>query len=425
MDRLTMRDSYVCTGCVEDEDLQAFIETNASDSGDGCTFCGAERKDVIACRFLDLMCHIEDCIRREYALAANNLAWEGAEGGWLGADHWDTPDLLRDKIGIGLPRDHDDTLFETMCSYLEHTDWCVRNPYGESGLEHLQFDWDDLTNIAKHHTRFFLGEQRRERDRGFLNERSDPSGFLKQIGNCAIRLELISTLQAGTSLYRVRFHGGNPSFTSPTDLGPPPVEGAFVSNRMSPPGIVMFYGALDQDTALAETCEKAGGYSVGQFRTLRDLRVLDLTKAPEPPGIFALEPDSREWSRHEAVFFQEFIADLTKPIKRDDRVHLEYVPTQIIIEYFRLRFHADLPCKPLDGVIYSSSRKVHGVAVVLFCDQSSVLGIEQDEFGDHGPQNKWLELMGAECITLSADAVLAMLEHDSGIDVSGFVDSPE
>jgi hypothetical protein len=420
-----MRDSYVCTECVEDEDLQAFIETNASDSGDGCTFCGAEGNDVIACRFLDLMCHIEGCIRREYDLAANNLEWEGAEGGWLGADHWDTPDLLRDKIGIGLPRDHEDTLFDAMCSYLEHTDWCVKNPYGESGLEHLQFDWDELTNIAKHHTRFFLGEQRRERDRGFVSERSDPGGFLKQIGNCAIRLELVSTLQAGTSLYRVRFHEGNPPFTSPTDLGPPPVEGAFVSNRMSPPGIVMFYAALDQDTALAETCEKAGGYSIGQFQTLRHLRVLDLTKAPEPPGFFALEPDSREWRRHEAIFFEEFIADLTKSIKRDNRVHLEYVPTQIIIEYFRRRFHADLAGDPLDGVIYPSSRKIDGVAVVLFCDQSLVIGTPEDEFGSPAEDNKWLELVTADCITLSVEEASAMLQDDPEIDLSGFIDSPE
>ena len=156
MDRLTMRHSYICTECIEDEDLQAFIETNSSDSGDGCTFCGADDKDLVVCGFLDLMSQIEECIRREYDLAANNLAWEGAEGGWLGADYWDTPDLLRDKIGIGLPRDDEGTLFEAMCSYLEHTDWCVSNPYGESGLEHLQFDWDEFTNIAKHTPGFSL-----------------------------------------------------------------------------------------------------------------------------------------------------------------------------------------------------------------------------------------------------------------------------
>jgi len=203
----------------------------------------------------------------------------------------------------------------------------------------------------------------------------------------------------------VRYQGSRPAFTLPGELGPPKCETAFVSNRMSPPGIVMFYGALDQQTALAETCKESGNYSVGRFRILRPLHVLDLTRVPEPPGFFAESLDSlREWGRHEALFFEEFVDDLTQPIERDDRVHLEYVPTQVVMEYFRRRFHRDLKTAPVDGVVYPSARHRGGLALALFCDRGQVAGIDDDE-GLFGPSDEvpWLELVGAESILISSE----------------------
>lgn len=387
--------AHICTECLEDEDLRAFMEAIADDDAEGCSFCGAEGDDVVACRFTELMKHIEECIHRDYDLAANNLGWNGQEGGWQGAEHWDTPDLLSDQIGIGFPRDSDGSLLRAMCRYLGYHDWCVQNPYGESPLERMQFDWKEFTEVALHHTRFFLGQHQRKRSRFLYEERSNPVPFLQQVGRCAERLGLVSTLPAGSVLYRVRFEKDGQSYTSAADLGPPPRDGAFVSNRMSPPGIVMFYVAMDQTTAMAETADKAGRYSIGEFRTLKDLTVLDLTKVPEPPGAFAVEPDSREWSRHDAYFFRNFVRDLTKPIQRDNRIHLEYVPTQIVVEYFRRRFHIDYESRALDGVVYPSSRNAGGVASVFFCSRSFVRGVgDEFDFEDTPDQSeKWVELV--------------------------------
>src|SRR5690349_10812835 len=139
-----MRDSLdpsacVCIECFADPDLQAFIEGNAEPGVNVCSFCGKEDEELIACKFRELMTHIKACIEEHYDLADNCLGWEGREGGWLGAPHWDTPDLLRGQIGIGLPQDTRNSLFWAMCSHLGHTDWCQRNPYGESRLDALRF----------------------------------------------------------------------------------------------------------------------------------------------------------------------------------------------------------------------------------------------------------------------------------------------
>ena len=60
-------------------------------------------------------------------------------------------------------------------------------------------------------------------------------------------------LPKGSLLYRARHQSPGQSFTTAGQLGPPPLENAIQTNRMSPPGIVMTYCADDPDTALAET----------------------------------------------------------------------------------------------------------------------------------------------------------------------------
>ncbi len=404
MTRNDYSDAYVCTECFDDEDLQAFIEKNQEEFDEGCSFCHATGEGVVVCRFKDLMEHVKSCIEAEYDLAVTWLSWDK---GWQGAEHWDTPDLLTERIGIGLPRDDPNgSLLYAMCSFLEYQEWCYRNPYGEQPLERLQFDWNEFTNISIRHTRFFLSSYQSSHE-PMLSERSSPRGFLSAIGDTASRMELCTVLPKSTELYRVRFNDGQSPFTSPSDLGPPPAQGAFVSNRMSPPGIVMFYAAMDKETALQETRKEAGEYCIGRFRTVRDLRVLDLTVIPTPAGFFAEIPDSWAWNRHEAEFFREFVDDLTKPINRDERVHLDYVPTQIIVEYFRREFHREHDAAPLQGVIYPSARNQGGVAIALFCDRSAIVGVEDDsEYGLllRSDESKWLELTGSEVISISTES---------------------
>lgn len=51
----------------------------------------------------------------------------------------------------------------------------------------------------------------------------------------------------------------------------------------------------------------------------------------------------------------------------DGREHIEYVPTQIITEYFRYKF-ATKKIEKIDGIIYPSSKDRRMNACVLFMD---------------------------------------------------------
>jgi hypothetical protein len=175
-------------------------------------------------------------------------------------------------------------------------------------------------------------------------------------------------LYAGTCLFRVRVHSETEDFTTAEQLGPPPPELARMANRMSPAGISMFYGALDQNTAVAETFDpnRAEGMaiSIAEFRTAKPLVLLDLVVLPELPSQF--DEESRHL-RAPLIFLRDFVRDLTRPVERNGYEHVEYVPTQVVTEYVRyaLRTPDD---QSVDGLLYRSSRPSGDKSVVLFLD---------------------------------------------------------
>ena len=60
-----------------------------------------------------------------------------------------------------------------------------------------------------------------------------------------------------------------------------------------------------------------------------------------------------------------FAADISKPIEKDGREHIDYVPTQVFTEYFRHTYEDDEGNK-VDGVFYPSSKDKGNIACVLF-----------------------------------------------------------
>jgi len=66
------------------------------------------------------------------------------------------------------------------------------------------------------------------------------------------------------------------------------------------------------------------------------------------------------------LFLHGFRRDLLKPIERDGREHVEYVPTQVVTEYLRLAYRLPEEGEPrLDGLMFTSTRD-GGTNVVLF-----------------------------------------------------------
>lgn len=161
---------------------------------------------------------------------------------------------------------------------------------------------------------------------------------------------------------------------------------------MSPAGIVMMYVSQDIDTAIDETANQPGTYAVGEFRTRRAIIILDLAGLPPIVSRFEEISDSEEGDPREMLLFLHRVArDISRPIFRDDRVHIEYVPTQVVTEFVRLA--KTKGGKSFDGIRYRSSRQGDGTSLVLFADTMNVVGAWMDDW-PKPKSDEWLELGG-------------------------------
>lgn len=202
--------------------------------------------------------------------------------------------------------------------------------------------------------------------------------------------DLIRTVTEGSNFWRARMHKESHSHDTAEELGPPPTCAAKYSNRMSPAGIVMFYGALDPDTAVRESFGPARleGYmaTVAQWATLRELRVLDLSAEMRVPSLFDRE---HRHLRAAFIFLCSFVQDLNKPVVKDGREHIEYVPTRVATEYFRRRFRTEAG-DPVQGILYRSAIREGGTCCVLFCDHHHCTEAVP---GDSAPSERWLVMV--------------------------------
>ena len=383
-------DEYVCGECFEDEGLKGLIETEAQ--ANVCTFCGAESDEPIAAPLVEVLLYIRECLDREYDEAVNRLTYD--EGEYMG-QVWGTREVLEDHLGLGLPRDDDGALMDALCDGLGERPWCRRHPYSLTDDEKLNFSWSEFCELIKHRRRyFFLREERAD------PELYSPLTLLRELPSWCERFGLVKSLAANSRLYRARFQQPGEVYSTAADLGPPPEEKATMSNRMSPPGIVMFYVSDEAETALRETAkdveEDAGQYAIGRFQTLREIKILDLGDIPSIPSIFAPVPDSLEYDpRPPLIFLNYFAVELSKPIARDRSIHVEYIPTQVVTEYFRTEFFHD--GERIAGIRYQSARQSDHYSLVLFAAQEDLVdGARSAEAELFSVGDPWIELVSHE-----------------------------
>ncbi len=384
-------DSFVCTDCFEDETIKNFIRENSKD--EKCTFCGAESDKSDVASLVVVLPFIEEKIHNEYDRAINCLPYdEDTEDGYFPAEKWQTEELLESIFDGSLPNDENGKLMSALIDMLGDDIWCRKAPFSLTDNERFELSWKEFCNLVKHHRRYF-----------FLHEKSDdtelysPSALLDKLILRSEDFRLIETLPKGKSLYRARFQKIGVSLSTVGDLGPPPVEKAVMSNRMSPPGIVMFYASEDIETALRETAIAPGRFAVGEFEILHDVLVLNLASKIPVPSIFEPISDIAGYiPRPFAQFLNYFVDNLSKPIERDDRPHIEYIPTQIVTEYFRV---TPLPSdKKIRGIRYRSAQHLDHYSLVLFANQDDLVGCKSDN------PNSWIKLVGPKpVVDVTAD----------------------
>lgn len=395
----SLTDALVCNSCVGDPFLSAYITANGKSAV--CDYCGLDPEEDADSRcipFDDLMDLIGDGVTAFYKSADDEgIPYESAEGGYAFPEQmFDTYDLLTEEICL----DVEPAVFDDVKQALLEQTWCKKDFWSLSLGDALRSGWAEFVRKVKYETRYLFTLPQPQRpvatpttavpvepltdanreftgrfdalpvgDPEFGIDYDDEDGIpvsemLDAIGRLVSRLDLIQEIPAGKEILRVRVVGKGCELVGPVDLGPPPRERATQTNRMSPPGIVMFYGAFDRETALAETFQpyRDGATQknvwVATFELLKQLRVVDLTRLPPTPSIF--DAASRDLLPG-VTFLRDFVDDFVAPISRDGREHIEYVPTQIVTEFvrYRLRTKDD---ENVHGILYRSSKHDKGIA---------------------------------------------------------------
>lgn len=347
---------HVCAECFEDEAIKRFIEQNTSEKE--CSYCEECSEKPIAASMNSVLEVIGSAVAYGYEDPANSLPVEGGEY------VFSTMDIDEVLDEIGWPTQSDAVADEIRESFSGRA-WVRKNFFGLHEDDQLRYGWDDFVEAVKHQTRYLFTMPISDKDEHTLDD-IPPHKMLDEIGNVIGAVELLREMKAGTKWFRARIHNPEESYSTASELGTVPKDKAVYPNRMSPAGIPMFYGAEDKATAIAETYLPKDGRkavaTVATFQIARDIIVLDLTNLPSMPSAFD------EASRHlrpAISFLEDFVEELTRPIAKDGREHIDYVPTQIVTEYFRHVYRTPSG-EPVKGIVYSSSRNSEGICCVLF-----------------------------------------------------------
>ncbi|WP_436774883.1 RES domain-containing protein [Yinghuangia sp. YIM S09857] len=225
----------------------------------------------------------------------------------------------------------------------------------------LMASWQSFCHIIRHRIRHVFWKLPEAADRtGLGRGEIPPADILREIGGIIASLDLIRTIAPDRELWRARWHHPDERVDTAAALGTLPEGLSTRSNRMSPAGIPMFYGATGADTARAEAVASAvpdAALTVGAFRVSRPATIVDFTELPPVPS--PLDAASGHLSQCVA-FLRDFVGDLAREA-RPDFAEIDYVPTQVVTEFL---LHAWDYGVPVDGIAYRSTQH-EGRCVVL------------------------------------------------------------
>ena len=371
----TVSEKSLCIRHINDTAIKAYIRNNY-ESG----FCDYCCKKVKVVSLDDLMIYIMNGVNKFYEDAANFMSYSSREGGYLGRIYT-SQEIIEDHIGL-ITEPHELTTDIIDC--IEDIAWASQSlHYGDTERDFFLYSWGDFKNTIKHKSRFLLLKS--ESLGHSWRDPIDPLMILKEIGRLVVDYRLIKTLKASKVLYRCRQVKEEERVSDIQEIVAPPAQYAIHPNRFSPAGISMFYAAFEKETAHKETIDYSDNMKpiviTGELINNRSIKVIDFTRIPEMPSIFKEIPEKKYYL---LWFLHDLVKDIVKPIEKDGKEHIDYVPTQIVTEYIRYVFNKRRKNK-IEGIIYPSS-KDQKEAIVLFWDNEqsikrlSLMGIERERY---------------------------------------------
>ncbi|MDB4631888.1 RES domain-containing protein [bacterium] len=346
-----VEDKYVCEDCIEDSGLQHVVRAE-QDSQGVCSYCYASPASYLA----DVIEQITASIRTVYGAHEDNYDHDG-----------NPPEMLfiSDVFSeIQFTLDNEELMRDIESWFGDRTySYDIQGGF----LDNVRRDaWEDFQYLIKHRRRYTFWSVESPHNPEMDELLWSPSNLLENVRKDVDKFSLLRRVDTGLKLWRVRVHKTKESLSSTDDFTSPPIEDAIHTNRMSPAGIPMFYGAEDFTTACAETIdsdEDNTGYSVTgmEFSPTTDFVILDLVDLPARKSFF--DPFDAE-QRRGINFLRSFADDLSKPIKKDGKHHIKYVPTQVFTEFVRHGMKAD-GGESIHGIRFRSSRNAKDCYVIF------------------------------------------------------------
>jgi len=351
-------DKNLCIKHIDDNTIKRFIRKNYINGY--CDYC---EKEVKVVSLEDLLEFMMLGISNFYEDAANFMSYNGREGGYLG-ETFDPDELIQERIGLETDPFE---LTEDIVSSIEDIAWSEPDMYYDTERDELTYQWSYFKNLIKHKSRYLFQQNHSS------NKSQNAFTILKEVGQITKSLNLIKKIEKGTIIYRCRQHHSSKVVSEKEKLVAPPEEYAIYPNRFSPSGISMLYSAFDPATAFLETIsredKKKDSITISKFKLKKEIYVVDFNRLPKLPSIF----DYKKVKTHYLIrFLYDLVRDFTQEIKKDGKEHIEYVPTQVVTEYFRYPFNKNRQ-NIIEGIVYPSSKNKSESSSVLFWNNEECL----------------------------------------------------
>jgi HEPN/RES N-terminal domain 1/RES domain len=356
-------DKFICVRGLDDECLKDAVARNVV-ADQACSFCG----EVPAAPFDVLMEAFMVGVNNAFEPAENIAPWEGGYQ-WPTWDQYDLPDTF-DPLAAD---DHAAAVRDEIRACLVEKTY-VGHPWSDTEAEHeFSTKWREFRDTILYKTRFVFWARKDVTEDDHGPDEFSVANTLDRIGELLVTVDRITTLAAGTVTYRARGHARREDSQAwgAAQLGTNLPDNATSSTRMSPAGIPLFYGADDVETALAEVShsDPREFFTVGKFVTTEPVAIVDLTPVDVPsifdPKLGGYQGDVR--------FLNALIEELRKPIDTE-RIHLDYVPTQVFCEHF-LRVFAE---HDIRGLRWMSATAVGGGCLALDVGQADCVDVPDD-----------------------------------------------
>lgn len=338
----------ICIDCISDDTLVQLVAKKGK--GVECSYC---RKHFSGLDMKTFALIVDPYLRKFLAPGDMVPDFSSSSDDWGGEiqEGEDLEYIIQEEVGIDYDPAKD--LIEIL-QYLDPADSRDGGePFYSDDVAYIRADveyksyhygWNAFTESVKHDRRYFNDQGMRQLE-----------ALLGKSDNAKARQLQIFEIGPGCAInkiYRARLPASKDElfkwFNDPHDHLCPPLSDEAKAGRMNAQGISVFYGALSEETAVAEVRPSVGSSAVvGMFNVTRKLKLLNLPLIDIYFSGSIFDHDYEDRAAR-ARFLEDFHSIIAKPIQPSEEL-LEYIPTQIVAEYVSNKLY-------FDGILYGSAQ---------------------------------------------------------------------